>query len=133
MYNSIKDVDPSTLKFSYRFDYYEDVHNPIDGELLMGIAYFIVAETPDGYRFTRYVCNNHWIIDTNEEGEPYVYLSDSIDDIQARLLSYVDKLNNKESPKLNPPKWQSAEPRYGTQAWSEWHERQIFDKNYMNQ
>ena len=71
--------------------------------------------------------------DTSEEGEPIVYLSESVESIQAVLDPIVDRLNASILPKLNVSQWRESEPRYGTQAWLNWHQEQVMDNEYMNQ
>lgn len=130
----IQEVDTSALTFSAQFDYYNDIRHPEDGTQLEGTAHYIVAETPDGRRFVRHYQNGCWVYgETDEGGEPVVYLSATIEELQAKIQPAVDKLNALEAPRLNLAEWRETEPCYGTDAWLAWHQEQIFDEDYMNQ
>jgi len=129
----IEDVDTSTLTFSTQFDYYNDIRHPEDGEQLEGTAHYLLAETPDGRRFSHHVRNGCWVYGETDEGEPVVYLSNTIAELQEMIQPVVDKLNALEAPRLNPYKWSESEPCYETDAWLVWHQEQIFDEDYMNQ
>jgi len=114
---SITDYPSNEYQFHVVEVPFEDGRHPEDGEIMLGVAFSVVAVANDGTQFARSVGMSGWDVQ-DFEGEPFVLRSYPFpEDLQDVAETLSNRLNMLHSPSLNPDAWTYTGAVYGSEAY----------------
>ena len=119
-HNNIASYDPTTLRFFSRWEEFEDIRHPEDGEMIFGKVAYVVAEAENGARFYRQIgILNHRIETVEDDGFSDLVVVRTADwdlilTVANQLASDLEALS---SPRLNPEVWGFAGAAYGSELY----------------
>lgn len=112
---NIQDYDAMELRFDVVSQPFESIRHPEDGEVMVGDAFFVQAEAPDGVRWWREIGAADWVYVDAEDGG--VMRTEEPSELMHKAIRLATKLENSPTRRLNPDVWHYAGACYGSSAY----------------
>lgn len=113
----IEDYDPMELTFGVVMQQFESIRHPEDGETMIGEAYYVQAEAPNGVRWWREVGVMDWIEIDGLADAPMIGRTYEPAELAEKASLVATRLENSPTRRLNPDMWAYAGACYGSQAY----------------